>query len=221
MKKVTELQKKEIIEAFSRGKSIKEISNRYEFTVNTITRQLKQILGVKEFSKIKSANLSNPNMDKNKSRNNNAELSEDYLSTQKLKNDSKEVKQESDNDQENYFYEIKPLTEGIELEKQKDISSQPLKDIKFPNMVYILIEREIEIKPRLLYDYPEWRFLPKEDLERYAIEIFQDQKEAKRHCNKNQKLLKVSNPNVFLIASQKMKSKGISRLVFGEKLISL
>ena len=220
MKKVTEVQKKKIIEAFVEGNTIKEISNSYQFTVNTITRQLKQILGEKQFEKIKSSNSSKTNKDKKNLITNNSKLSEDNLKPQKFKNEIKEINNDSDN-QENCFYEIKPLTEGIELEKQKDISSQPLKDIKFPNMVYILIEKEIEIKPRLLYDYPEWRFLPKEDLERYAIQIFQDQKEAKRHCNKNQKLLKVPNPNVFLIASQKMKSKGISRLVFGEKLISL
>ncbi len=210
-KKVTEAQKKEIINAFISGKSTKEIAIFYGFTVNTITRQIKKIIGEKEFYKIKNSDLSNP-----KNTTNESTIKENIYPQQDLNNG--EI---FNNKHENNFYEIKPLTDFIELDKQKEISSQSLNDIKFPNIVYIVIEKEIEIKPKLLYEFPDWRFLPKEDLERYAIEIFHDQKEAKRSCTNNQKLLKVPNPNVFLIASKKMKAKGITRLVYGEKLIAL
>jgi len=210
-KKVTEAQKKEIINDFISGKSTKEIAGFYGFTVNTITRQIKKIIGEKEFSKIKNSDLSNP-----KNTTDESSTIENIYPQHDLNNGST-----LNNNHENTFYEIKPLTDGIELDKQKEISSQSLNDIKFPNIVYIVIEKEIEIKPKLLYEFPEWRFLPKEDLERYAIEIFHDQKEAKRSCTNNQKLLKVPNPNVFSMASKKMKAKGISRLVYGEKLIAL
>ncbi len=213
-KKVTESQKKEIINAFISGNSIKDIATLYGFTVSTITRQIKKIIGEKEFSKIKNSDFFNTKNTKNKSK----FIENNY--SQKDLNNVESLNNNFDNN-ENNFYEIKPLIDDIELDKQKDISSQSLKDIKFPNMVYIVIEKEIEIKPKLLYEFPEWRFLPKEDLERYAIEIFHDQKEAKRSCTNNQKLLKVPNPDVFLIASKKMKAKGISRLVYGEKLIAL
>ena len=58
--------------------------------------------------------------DKNNFNNYNSELSEDTISKSSEINDSKELMQGSDVDQEVYFYEIKPLTEGIDIEKQKD-----------------------------------------------------------------------------------------------------
>ena len=96
-----------------------------------------------------------------------------------------------------------------------------MRDFQLPKLVYIIIERELEIKPKLLFDYPEWRFLSKDDLNRYVIEIFSDQKEAKKSCSKNQKLIKVPNPNVFLLASANLKLKGISRIIFGNNLLAL
>ena len=44
---------------------------------------------------------------------------------------------------------------------------------------------------------------------------------AKRSCNKEQKVLKVPNTDVFRIASPVLKAKGISRIVCAENLIAL
>ena len=53
LKKVSDKQKKEISELFVKGSSIKDISNIYQFSVQTITRQLKISLGDNEFKRIK------------------------------------------------------------------------------------------------------------------------------------------------------------------------
>jgi len=44
---------------------------------------------------------------------------------------------------------------------------------------------------------------------------------AKRSCNKEQKVLKVPNTDVFRIAAPVLLEKGISRIVFAENLIAL
>ena len=72
-----------------------------------------------------------------------------------------------------------------------------------------------------LKDFPEWEFLPKDDLNRKTLEIFFDLKLAKRSCNKEQKVLKVPNTDVFRIVSPILISRGISRIVSDEKLIAL
>ena len=69
----------------------------------------------------------------------------------------------------------------------------------------------MEIK--LLKDFPEWNFLPQDDLNRKAIEIFFDLNLAKRSCNKDQKVIKVPNTDVFRIASPFLIAKGITRIV--------
>ena len=210
-KKVTDLQKKEILESFKDGLSLKDLSLKYKFSVQTISRQLKNIIGEVEFKKIKLSKLK-----KN-------DLNESISLATKEKQPSKFTKKNFENNTENEFsfVEIAPLTEGINLETQKDISSKPLSEISLPKNLYLIVDNNTELEPRLLKDYSEWHFLPEEDLRRYTIEIFQEKKKAQYKCQKNQKLIKVPNPDVFLKASAILKSKGISRIVFENSLLAI
>jgi len=119
------------------------------------------------------------------------------------------------------FFEITPLNEEIDNLPQRDFSSIPISDIKFPKVVYMVVDKKIELEIKLLKDFPEWQFLPKDDLCRKTIEIFFDLNLAKRSCNKEQKVLKVPNTDVFRIASPVLIAKGISRIVCAENLIAL
>lgn len=210
-KKVSELKRKEIIDSFLNGLNIKEISLSFNFSISTITRQLKNALGEKKFKSIKQSKLKS------------SKINSSFNSKLKEK-DNIHSEQFNSLDKDNYFsdfVELEPLVDGVELDKQKDISSKPLENIKFPKIVYLVVDKEIELIPKLLNEYPEWRFLPYEDQNRNTIEIFSEQREAKMKCNKNQKLLKVPNPNVFLLASRNLKKKGITRIIFGELLIAI
>ena len=53
----------------------------------------------------------------------------------------------------------------------------------------MVIDKETELETKLLKEYPDWQFLPKEDLDRESIELFLDIKKAKRICKKEQKVL--------------------------------
>ena len=169
-KKVSDSEKEKIVESFLKGSSVREISKEYNFSQITINRQLKLILGVNKFDKIKELNSKqNKNTSKIKSFNYDEEKTLNQV-------------QESLDQTEETFFELVPILDGIELEKQKDLSSQPLKDSTLPQVVYMLVDKKIELIPKLLSDYPQWRFLPEEDLNRKTIEIFSDLKNAKRDC---------------------------------------
>ena len=73
----------------------------------------------------------------------------------------------------------------------------------------------------MLKDFPEWQFLPENDLKRKTIEIYYDLKIAKRFCKKDQKVIKVPNTGVFKIVAPILISRGISRIVTSDKLIAL
>ena len=210
-KKVTDLQKKEILESFKEGLSLKDLSLKYKFSVQTISRQLKNLIGEAEFKKIKLSKL------------NKNDFNESISLVKKENQPSKFTQEKFENNIENEFsfVEIAPLTEGVNLETQKDISSKPLSEISLPKNLYLLVDKNTELEPRLLKDYSEWHFLPEEDLKRYTIEIFQEKKKAQYKCQKNQKLIKVPNPDVFLKASAILKSKGISRIVFENSLLAI
>ena len=85
----------------------------------------------------------------------------------------------------------------------------------------MIVDKKIELEIKYLKDYPDWQFLSQEELNRKTIEIFDDLKVAKRFCNKEQKIIKVPNTNVFKLVAPILLSKGISRIINSEKLIAL
>ena len=208
-KKVSDSEKEKIVESFLKGSSVREISKEYNFSQITINRQLKLILGVNKFDKIKELNSKqNKNASKIKSFNYDEE---------KTLNQGKESLDQT----EETFFELVPILDGIEFEKQKDLSSQPLKDSNLPEIVYMLVDKKIELIPKSLGEYPQWRFLPEEDLNRKTIEIFSDIKNAKRDCKKDEKVIKVPNPNIFNLVAPILIAKGITRIIIEDNLISL
>ena len=119
------------------------------------------------------------------------------------------------------FLEIAPFEYEIENEPQKDLASVPISDISFPNIVYMIVDKKIELEIKYLKDCPNWQFLSQDELKRKTIEIYFDLKIAKKFCNREQKVIKVPNTDVFRIVSPILISRGISRIVCQDKLIAL
>ena len=88
-------------------------------------------------------------------------------------------------------------------------------------MVYMIVDKKIELEIKLLKDYPEWDFLPKNDLNRKTIQIYFELRTAKRDCNKEQKVIKVPNTNIFKLVSPLLLSRGITRIITEDQLIAL
>ena len=214
-RRVSEVQKQKISESFINGLEIHEISDIYKFSKQTIIKQLKIFLGDKEFNSILKKRADNTVTKKEFSKRKKAR---DDENSQFKKNLTSET---HNKDLEDDFFEIPPMSIDIDLENQKDLTSKPLSEANFPDVLYMVVDRNIELEPKLLKDFPEWTFLSEDDLNRTTIQVFSDQKLAKQSCSKNQKLIKVTNTNVFLIASENLKSKGISRIIFGDSLLAL
>ena len=201
--------KKEILKLFiSRQLSIDEISNKFEYTSSTIVRNLKKELGNEKYKEI---------IDLRNSRNN----SEIFNNEIKFDMGQNEAASLNNGESEFSFVELAPLDYQIENVPRKELSSVPIQEIELPNIVYMIVDKNIELEIKLLKDYPDWEFLPTEDLNRKTIEIYFDLKKAKRFCNKDQKVIKVPNTNVFRIAAPILISRGISRIVSADQLISL
>ena len=218
VKRLSQEQKDEIINQFSIGISIEELSIKYGCTKLTISRNLKKFLGEDRFEKLKkkeSSILSTAEI-----------ISDQALDKRNLTEDQKMVDQlispeVTVNLTNPEFIELTPLDYEIDNSIQKDISSIPLSKVDFPKEVFMIVNKNIELEIKVLRDYPDWHFLPDDDLNRKTIEIFNDLKVAKRDCRKEQKVLKVPNTNVFKITARILISKGITRIVNDDKLISL
>ena len=225
-KRLSEKQKGEITEYFKNGKTIEALSKDFNCTKITISRILKKNLGeiiYKELvGKNKNLDLSNTLLEEDKKRKNDYELANKISENEFIDDQSFGANQSEDNSfPSTEFIEISPLNFEIENVPSKELSSIPIKEIDFPKTVYMIVNKNIELEIKLLKDYPEWEFLPNEDLERKTIEIYYDIKLAKRSCSKEQKVIKVPNTDVFRIVSPILISRGISRIVSAEKLIAL
>ena len=208
-KKVSEIEKKEILESFISGTDIKEIAKKYKYSPATISRQLKKFLNNDDFEDIKIKNT--------KSRKNNTSQSEKKIS-QNNRNLENNIKKEIHSED---VFEVIPIIDGLVLDNQKELSSEPIIDAKLPEVVYLIVDKKIDLVPKLLKDYPEWSYMPEEDLKRTTLEIFSDPKYAKKFCSKNEKTIKIPNSKVFIMASKSLRAKGISRIIFEDLLLSL
>ena len=214
-KKVSEKEKEAIIADFLNGKSINQLSENFNCSKITISRHLKKNISEKKYKEISKKNNLNNDSLKGSSELNKSD-----------KNKSQKVIKKDDSILEDSFYEssfieITPLDYDIDNEPQKDLSSLPIAEADFPNVVYMIVDKNIELETKYLKEYPEWDFLSNEELDRKTIEIFLDLKAAKRVCNNQQKVIKVPNTNVFKLAGPFLLAKGISRIVSPDKLIAL
>ena len=220
VKRITNKIKNEIVKSFRNGLDINQISIKLLYTESTITKHLKNILTQEEFKLLKQKNKKNNTVIV---KDDNSQLSNIKSSNPKIsiKNKEKFEINKIDIVEQEIFHEITPLIDKTDFKIQKEISSQPLKEINLPEIVYLVVDKTVDLVPKSLREFPEWSFLPEEDLSRLALEIFSDKKSAMRSCKKNEKVIKVPNSKIFLLSVKFLNSKGISRIIFDEDLISI
>ena len=225
-KRLTEIQKEEIVKSFKDGIDIGVLSQKYNCTNSTIIRNLKKNIGelkYKEFFNKRKSSLGKSVTNKNQI----SDIKNKNFDTHDLGIDSYKPNNLNENiTASNFapidaFFEIAPLDYEIDSSSRKELSSVSLSEVDFPKVVYMVVDKKIELEIKLLKDFPDWHFLPNGDLNRKTIEIFFDLNLAKRSCNKDQKVLKVPNTDVFRIAAPVLLKKGISRIVCAENLIAL
>ena len=224
-KRLSEKEKIQMLESFTKGETIDVLANKFDCTKLTISRNLKKTLGETKYKELISDNnafnKSFHTKEKNISFEKETENQKKFHKGKSLSNDIDKVNLVQDFVTDESFMEITPLDLDIDSDQQKDLSSVPLFDIKLPKIVYMIVDKKIELEIKYLKDYPDWQFLSQEELKRKTIEIFLDLKEAKRSCNKEQKVIKVPNSEIFKIAAPILLSRGISRIINHDQLIAL
>ena len=213
-KRLSENQKEEILQMFIEGKTIYQLSQQFNFTQATISRNLKKDLGEIKYKSYLKREKEQKDILPNAKNNSNKHSNNKNLT---LNNNIADDQFYSDTP----FVELAPLDYEINIESRKDLSSIPLNTVDFPEIVFMVVDKKIELEIKHLKDYPEWNFLPEEDQKRKTIEIYFDIKTAKKICSKEQKVIKVPNTNIFKIVAPILISRGISRIISDKLLIAL
>ena len=223
-KRLTDQQKEEITNFFISGNNVDEISKRFNCTKLTISRHLKNNLGEETYKELLAASKSNKSI-KNKEQKVNHS---DKIKNKKNKKTKKDelntiLNEDIENEVLNMseFIEIAPLNNDFENTVYKDFATTAISDFDFPETVFMIVDKKVELDIKYLKDYSEWQFLSEEELERKTIQIFYDLKIAKSFCSKEKKVIKVPNTSIFKLVAPILLSRGISRIVTSDKLIAL
>ena len=221
-KRLTEIEKNEIKTLFTNGEGLDFLMNKFEVSKLTIIRNLKKLLGENEYKYFLNKNLKSI-----KKKNSKVKINiQKDISPKNSNSNVKELRSSFDGDIADSYIdqpliEITPLIQEISSDMQKDLSSIPISSMSFPKILYMTVDKNFELEIKPLKDFLDWNFLPQDDLKRKTIEVFLDIKEAKIKCNKDQKVIKIPNTNVFQIVNHILLSKGISRIVCGNNLVAL
>ena len=98
---------------------------------------------------------------------------------------------------------------------------QPLADAPLPASVYMLVDKTVELQAKPLKDFPELGQLPAGEEERQALMVFANPRQAKRHCGRTQRVIKVPDTRILDRTAPYLIAQGISRVVMEGSLYSL
>ena len=116
------------------------------------------------------------------------------------------------------FVEVTPLLADQPGEPAR---CQPLAEAPLPASVYMLVDKIVELQARPLKEFPELGLLPDGEGERQALLVFANPRQAKRHCGRSQRVIKVPDTRVLERTAPYLIAQGISRVVIEGSLYSL
>ena len=172
-KKLSDSQKEEIIKGFMSGKNLDQLSEEFSCTKLTISRNIKKKFGDEEYKKFLKRNLSFENhngKDKDSYEKIDDKVTGEKTNKKLAEQDNRELIENNNFFQSSYFTELVPLNLNIDNETRKELTSIPIDEVDFPNIVFMIIDKNTELEIKQLKDYPEWDFLPEDDLRNKTIE---------------------------------------------------
>ncbi|MCT0198076.1 helix-turn-helix domain-containing protein, partial [Synechococcus sp. CS-1325] len=110
---------------------------------------------------------------------------------------------------------------GAALEDRPATTCQPLEVALLPACLYMLVDKTVELQARPLSDFPELGRLPDGEQQRQALVVFANPRQAKRHCGRTQRVIKLPDSQVIHRTASYLLGQGITRLVLEGALYSL
>jgi len=109
----------------------------------------------------------------------------------------------------------------IAVDDQREIRPAPWSPEVLPSCAYLLVDKTVELQARPLGDIPELGRLPSEEQERQALVLFTNPRQAKRHCGRTQRVIKLPDPALLGRTAPYLRAQGISRVVIEGALYAL
>jgi hypothetical protein len=101
------------------------------------------------------------------------------------------------------------------------VTCRPLAEATLPESAYLLVDKQVELEARPLREFTELGPLPDEEAERQAFMVFVNPRQAKRHCGRNQRVIKLPDTALLQRTAPFLLAQGISRVVIEGSLFAL
>jgi hypothetical protein len=112
-----------------------------------------------------------------------------------------------------------PLLEVVD--DHTEIRPLPLTAADLRGSAWMLVDKTVELQVKPLSEFTELGRLPAEEQDRQALMVFVNPRQAKRHCGRTQRVIKIPDPAVFTLTAPYLLAQGISRVVIEGALFAL
>ena len=126
-----------------------------------------------------------------------------------------------DDDSENSFVALPPVTVQANLDGGSNCESKPLKADQLPASLYLLVDREVELKGTPVKEFSELGPLAPGEEQLQAIALFSNPRQAKRQCGRSQRVIKLPDPTLLERTAPYILAQGISRIVLEGSLYAI
>ena len=117
------------------------------------------------------------------------------------------------------FYAVAVLP--IAVDDQQETKAAPWSPAHLPSCAYLLVDKTVELQARPLGEMPELGRLAREELDRQALVLFTNPRQAKRLCGRTQRVIKLPDPALLGRTAPYLQAQGISRVVIEGALYAL
>jgi hypothetical protein len=109
----------------------------------------------------------------------------------------------------------------IAVDDRREIQAAPWSPAVLPTCAYLLVDKTVELQARPLAEIPELGMLPTDEQSRQALVLFTNPRQAKRHCGRTQRVIKLPDPALLGRTAPYLQAQGISRVVIEGALYAL
>jgi hypothetical protein len=128
---------------------------------------------------------------------------------------------DADGDSDDFVEQFVAVPIALVGHSFQPVLCQPLGDAALPASVYMLVDKTVELQAKPLTDFPELGQLPAEEEGRQALMVFANPRQAKRHCGRTQRVIKVPDTRILERTAPYLVAQGITRVVMEGSLYSL
>lgn len=207
--RLNDSQKQEVVLRYQAGETAAALAEAFSCSANTVSRTIKAAIGLEAYGAIKDLRIAGSAVKaigKPKIAQDQVEL-QLPPSAEELEINDLEI--ESNND----FIAFAPLAVTANLSDSSPCVSKPLVASELPASLYLLVDREVELKGTPVKDFTELGLIASEEEELQAIALFINPRQAKRQCGRSQRVIKVPDSSLLELTAPYILAQGISRIV--------